>query len=890
MSNFDFFYNLPQQSQAPPQSNNSSSNLFDLLSPTTPASTQNNNFNFPAQPVVQNESKPSGASLFDLLGGAPSQNLSFDQNPPTQHNKGTSSSLEVGSSSEFDIFTRPQNNFPNASTGNNTTFSSSVAPSFSNSAFPTTPITANTFQQPLTNNSADIFTFPPVQSNPQPIIPPVVSTSVTSVKLNPGPQPSAQSSAKPVIQPPIQSPQNKISLGGLILEATNTVPSIPLTSSASFQKNSPIDSEFSKQPPSSNITQKSEINKSSFESEEIFEELYEVTEKLENKLKKSEVYKETEGEIQQLKILMKKLETCLSKQKETASKQEQVILPTRSNRMSSSSLINKESYTTNDLEKIIKIQRFLKRKKSLKNNKVVDFHSVVKEYQKNLDDDGKQRLQYHRIMKELIDTEKNYVRKLRISMKVFVEPLETQLIQSEATDGMPNHIPCKLITRKEFDLIFFNIRILSNIHENFLKSLQKSYASWPTRLFRIYEKFDEFQKYLKYYSDFISNYPNHIEVLTHCRKSNKLFRNWLRNLEHKSNIQEFDISDVTIAPIERIQKYQLLVGELAQLNFSGYNTMENGNSLQAYLNVGKQFIDKLSDKIQLSENLKALYKLDTNIKFTNYPAFQLINRTRYLVKQGEIMKLTDKIHYRKLYLFNDLILLTKRIWKAVKNQEIIDEIIHLHPSISVMDDVSIKNSFRLVYLKAVTATSASNPSNKRATSAFSSISSSFSSLLSIAPTVAEDSPLISGAQQEEAVITFITEKDEERVLWMKDITNTVAIHSSQSPTSQSPSSSFDAQTVDSILLLNKLPSKKGVMQKMEGSFIKFWKPRWIQISSGILYSFLSEFNPLPLRSYNLSVCYFHFSAISFLSSLFLQIILLFLFLLYSFLLGSLSYL
>ncbi|XP_066471954.1 rho guanine nucleotide exchange factor TIAM2 isoform X1 [Tiliqua scincoides] len=167
-----------------------------------------------------------------------------------------------------------------------------------------------------------------------------------------------------------------------------------------------------------------------------------------------------------------------------------------------------------------------------------------------------------KVIQELVDTEKSYVKDLSCLFQLYLEPLQSETF----------------LTQDEMESLFGSLPEMLNFQKIFLETLEDGISSCSD--FNILETPSQFRKLLfsvggsfLYYADHFKLYSgfcaNHIKVqkVLERAKTDKAFKAFLdaRNptKQHSSTLESF-----LIKPVQRVLKYPLLLKELVSLTDS----------------------------------------------------------------------------------------------------------------------------------------------------------------------------------------------------------------------------------------------------------------------------------------------------------------------------------
>uniref|UniRef100_A0A8C2L5J2 DH domain-containing protein n=1 Tax=Cyprinus carpio TaxID=7962 RepID=A0A8C2L5J2_CYPCA len=149
-----------------------------------------------------------------------------------------------------------------------------------------------------------------------------------------------------------------------------------------------------------------------------------------------------------------------------------------------------------------------------------------------------------RVVMEIIETERMYVRDLR-------SIVEDYLVHIIDTSDLP-------IKPEQVCSLFGNIEHIYEFNSELLQSLDMC-ASDPVAIARC---FVDKSEYFEIYTQYCTNYPNSVAVLTDCLR-NKTLAKFFRDRQ-ASLKRSLPLGSYLLKPVQRILKYHLLLQEIAK--------------------------------------------------------------------------------------------------------------------------------------------------------------------------------------------------------------------------------------------------------------------------------------------------------------------------------------
>ncbi|KAK3088015.1 hypothetical protein FSP39_013478 [Pinctada imbricata] len=241
-------------------------------------------------------------------------------------------------------------------------------------------------------------------------------------------------------------------------------------------------------------------------------------------------------------------------------------------------------------------------------------------------------------VKELHDTEKNYVDALDMLQTHFIRP---------SRDAIPH---------ADRDIIFAHIEKLLEVHKSFQSELQQAciYGQPP-----IGDTFVKYKKKLLLYGDYCSNMPHAQERLEEVTKKSETIRQHIESCEKKANDGKFRLRDLLHVPMQRVLKYHLLLRELIKStdkNANDRDSLERG--LEAMMDLSLYVNEVKRD----NETLQLIAEIQNSISDLEMPAKTSLKDYGRLQKDGELRVKNhsdNKMRIRYIFLFDKVMLMCK---------------------------------------------------------------------------------------------------------------------------------------------------------------------------------------------------------------------------------------
>lgn len=288
--------------------------------------------------------------------------------------------------------------------------------------------------------------------------------------------------------------------------------------------------------------------------------------------------------------------------------------------------------------------------------------------------------------RELVETEKTYVRGLKHLSDVFQRRLEMMV-------GTEN----ELLTYDEIKSVFHNTRLIYNTHKGMYSDIKAHVNNGPGvgDLFTyLGETLKEYVPYFRLYADYVTGYDHAVTTLATLKADRKGFEEFVA-FESKllSDVYSHPGCQITISmesllitPIQRIPRYLLLIREILKLleklpaaevkksKLQGTAKQELDKALLDLQEAAKLVNDSFKKREQraqvvaIDQRLRGLDKCllegltDVTSERKNGKA-SLVHASRFLIKMGMLQKkskgmVTVSYKQRFVLLFNDILVYT----------------------------------------------------------------------------------------------------------------------------------------------------------------------------------------------------------------------------------------
>lgn len=245
------------------------------------------------------------------------------------------------------------------------------------------------------------------------------------------------------------------------------------------------------------------------------------------------------------------------------------------------------------------------------------------------------------IVREMVKTERQYVRDLTILIQLFLLPLKSA--GEEAG----------LLSKEELYKIFSNVETLLKVNEELLQGLEKRTEEWD-HTSCVGDIFLHLASFFKLYTVYCKNYGTALETLQHC-KTNPRFAHFLEETEKLPDVKKLEITSYLIMPIQRIPRYVLLLKDFLRHTPKGHPDFENiSRALALFQDVAVH----VNQSIQMSDEMNTMLELQK--KFLG--KYEVVKPSRRFIRQGKLQKITSRfVKECWFFLFNDALVYAYQI-------------------------------------------------------------------------------------------------------------------------------------------------------------------------------------------------------------------------------------
>ena len=224
----------------------------------------------------------------------------------------------------------------------------------------------------------------------------------------------------------------------------------------------------------------------------------------------------------------------------------------------------------------------------------------------------------------------------------------------------------KFLSKEEEYTIFSTLENIAEFSENFHMTLNIIYKGKFVRYqTKIAETVLKMMPYFKLYTPYFNNFDHSRQCLEKLKKNNSKISAWLNENDHKTQLENQDLSSLLIKPIQRLPKYVLLFKDLKK------NTEETHPDYQYIVQALEKF-EVINNELnsQMKEYLRKIKIFELQQTYGNSNKLQILEAGReFLDEEAISIILRDTPRQGILYFLTDLLIVGERVnndWKLIK--------------------------------------------------------------------------------------------------------------------------------------------------------------------------------------------------------------------------------
>jgi hypothetical protein len=259
-------------------------------------------------------------------------------------------------------------------------------------------------------------------------------------------------------------------------------------------------------------------------------------------------------------------------------------------------------------------------------------------------DNDQTRKERQFVVKELLETERNYVRDLKLIVDEFQEPLSTSGI----------------LNPKQVFEVFSTVKAFVPLHEQLLDNLSATIEK-PDAEQSPGQIFLAMADYLKMYTQFCASQSGIAQKISDISKANSAFRKFLDQKFKDPKCRGLTLTSFLVMPIQRVCRFPLLLKQIAKSTPVTHTDFKNLHF--AIFKVDKVVMAVNEGKRAIEAQLQ-IYEMDQTIAWEKKPPanFVFMDPSRRFIQQESVELIagtTLKVEPMQLLLFNDLLMIAR---------------------------------------------------------------------------------------------------------------------------------------------------------------------------------------------------------------------------------------
>jgi hypothetical protein len=240
------------------------------------------------------------------------------------------------------------------------------------------------------------------------------------------------------------------------------------------------------------------------------------------------------------------------------------------------------------------------------------------------------------IAREVVESEKTYVRNLGLCIEHFQEPMSK----------------LSYISDLQMRQMFSEISVIRGFNAHLCGQLQDRHANWQGSGQRLGDIFLSFVAYFRTYTAYVNNYNDAMALFYEFQKKNKSFQSFLAEKKVDPALNGQELPAFLIMPIQRLPRYVMLLEDLLRNTPKDHADYDD---LATALAKVQEVADYVNEKKREAENVNQV--LDVQARLTGMNK-SLAEPHRRFVRQGSVMNMDAKGE-TMLFLFNDILVTAK---------------------------------------------------------------------------------------------------------------------------------------------------------------------------------------------------------------------------------------
>eukprot|EP01117_Protostelium_nocturnum_P006478 TRINITY_DN2334_c0_g1_i1.p1 TRINITY_DN2334_c0_g1~~TRINITY_DN2334_c0_g1_i1.p1 ORF type:complete len:1143 (-),score=430.50 TRINITY_DN2334_c0_g1_i1:283-3711(-) len=257
------------------------------------------------------------------------------------------------------------------------------------------------------------------------------------------------------------------------------------------------------------------------------------------------------------------------------------------------------------------------------------------------------------IATETLETERTYVKSLKIIFDTMIVPFK-----QASSEKNP------ILSADEIAQVFSFWEVILKCHESLFTVLEQRIAVWD-ELPELGDIFLDKIAFIKLYKHYINNFDKSIISTKELQQKRPKFKEFLAKHEFSPAMNGLSLQSFLILPVQRIPRYVLLLADLLK---NTEKTDPDFNNLSAALEMIKELADYINANKHDTDEINRLLAIQDRVSGWPSETEKLVKARRRLMREGQINVNKDKC---TVFLFTDALLITKGKGSKLKYKDII---------------------------------------------------------------------------------------------------------------------------------------------------------------------------------------------------------------------------
>ncbi|KAL4645855.1 FYVE, RhoGEF and PH domain-containing protein 2 [Arapaima gigas] len=246
----------------------------------------------------------------------------------------------------------------------------------------------------------------------------------------------------------------------------------------------------------------------------------------------------------------------------------------------------------------------------------------------------------HKIVCELLETEKSYVRRLHLLDQGFFSAL---LAEAREAGSFPEDVVRQ---------IFSNISSIHQFHSSFLlPELERRVSDWAWNP-RIGDVLQKVAPFLKMYGEYVKGFDRAMELISTWMEKSPRFEELMQQLQKQEVSANLTLQHHMLEPIQRIPRYEMLLKDyLKKLPEASPDQGDTRKALEIISEAAQHSNAAIADM----ERLEKLWEVYALLGMGE----EMVDPSNRLLREGPVLKISFRKNTRKeshLFLFNNMLL------------------------------------------------------------------------------------------------------------------------------------------------------------------------------------------------------------------------------------------